>query len=1077
MATKTDEKTQQSSLDPRDIDSRFKDIMAGEGLDMTGYNDQAEAIERDLQKQREKEDQPELPKSADDTDGIRDAEESPDAIPFQPIRREERKKGFGGRFLGRNRALVYGGLGLSTGTLLIIAFLGALLPLKLDALISNMTAAASKVPRYAVEQRTEYLVTRALATRMLMLHNGVTSEVDGKLAFCGNGSVSVACSLFTTYTANVFEKQMDFNLSKTSKGVTLTVNPKGRQYLGGPATSWNIDLTRDGNWGNINDNITRTVRKIESHKDMRLYLRNTIDKKLGHKTIITRYLARKILMKKYGVRHWRAFETTREKWDKKILNTKMAIKVGLYENTVLKLSPRYGVWMSCFMDNKGVDACETLLKRTQAQVGTPPAEPPNPDSPEYDDYLRQKKQYDALQKIEKKVAGEVGEDVVTLASKRFVGFFTTKLLPALGVLDLVNMVMNVAKSVDDGVLTIVSNDMVAQAATGIAYGAASTSPTSGTGVLVNYEKMKAGDFTDTTGGEVVGVMSDLLDCEGSPLCAQQNGFLNISSIHSPVSAASGYQVECSTNGEKQTVILEPGELVCYNQRFNRDFTKDLRNEIWFQALMGFKDIWFGSGFGVIFNTINDLIGAAVGAAMDLLNQEPLKSFISNTFGALAEYFAPAIKYMSDLAFNPPYYGDDAPKGGNFNGVSTAKYLSENDLMVEGIGEDGEVWGGGGRYMSPEEVDRIAVYQDRKEEEYRNSLPWYARLFDVKVKGSLTQLALLQAPNTPEKAINFPSSMFASVMRSSIINAQPTNNQGVTNNPFNLHVHSYSLNDPVLTADPSVYTKGKCEELKQARLGSYTHHPEDPVGKTGTRLPTKVYAVADPCALEKMSVGASITSVDPAAEGALADPYSISVDPGGGGDGNATSTAAGWTREQLSQASDHIACAEGSEVVTESYTAHDDGKPIQIKLCKLTAVPVPSVASWNYEGVKVPVFASIISAKYVEMMKQLYEAGGRPVVLDSFRSYERQIEMRVNNGCARAIYDYQTCPGKPAAAVPGYSNHETGYATDFYRPDAGWSKVEDWLQANAATFCFEYLKSPLERWHWQPISLRTGAACT
>ncbi len=79
----------------------------------------------------------------------------------------------------------------------------------------------------------------------------------------------------------------------------------------------------------------------------------------------------------------------------------------------------------------------------------------------------------------------------------------------------------------------------------------------------------------------------------------------------------------------------------------------------------------------------------------------------------------------------------------------------------------------------------------------------------------------------------------------------------------------------------------------------------------------------------------------------------------------------------------------------------------------------------------------------------------------WRSYNMQREIRGINGCSKDSLPSSAC--RPATAVPGTSNHETGEALDFADSSTRNSQVHKWLKANASRFGFYNL--PSEPWHW------------
>lgn len=75
-----------------------------------------------------------------------------------------------------------------------------------------------------------------------------------------------------------------------------------------------------------------------------------------------------------------------------------------------------------------------------------------------------------------------------------------------------------------------------------------------------------------------------------------------------------------------------------------------------------------------------------------------------------------------------------------------------------------------------------------------------------------------------------------------------------------------------------------------------------------------------------------------------------------------------------------------------------------------------------------------------------------VVVSGYRTFDAQA----------ALYDKYLHHGGNLAAVPGYSNHQSGVAVDLNTDDLG---VYAWLERNAASFGF-HRTVPSELWHWE-----------
>lgn len=211
------------------------------------------------------------------------------------------------------------------GSLLAVFF--ALLPLKLEMFIQNITQQASAVPSYAIEKRTDYLVTRALATRLLVASGADIG--DGQLVFCGKGGIS--CHLYRTWKNDYFEKKL---------GLKITAQTGGRASLGSKARSWSNIEVRKG------EQLTDVVRHIDSNKEAKRYIKKQVRSVTRPTQIVTRYLATKALLKRFGIRRFSG-PTKLEKAKNGLAAAKTKLKSNIIRGTVGRITPRLSTYLSC----------------------------------------------------------------------------------------------------------------------------------------------------------------------------------------------------------------------------------------------------------------------------------------------------------------------------------------------------------------------------------------------------------------------------------------------------------------------------------------------------------------------------------------------------------------------------------------------------------------------------------------------------------------------------------------------------------------------------------------------------------
>lgn len=710
-------------------------------------------------------------------------------------------KGMSKKKKGGIVALLTGGI----GGLLIAAFL-AILPMKIEAFVQNISKKVDAVPEYAVKQRTSYLVTHTIALRMFQMGHPGDSVV-----FCKGGTVG--CSLFKTYTTNFIEKKYDLKMTRLGNGSTIKIVPGGRTSLGGKATSWSFDVSGSNDFKG-------TIKRIETNKEMKSFIKDHVAKRIDDKHlggIVKRYLARKILMSKYGVTKWRGFEKTKTK----IADIKTNIKASMIKNTIGRVSQRAGLYFGCINGDSTATCARTIDKI-------------HGDSAE-GDAAREKYLGDATP------TGDESEKVI---QKFFSKQILSKIAGPVGFIMMADMILEAMHNIDNGSLDVVGQDMVAQVDTGYAFG-------DDTGVVTNAEKAMTGDGDLA----VLGQLSQTLDgATSSPLMAADNGLG--SPQFSALTGGASNNMSCTSSFNSTPQPIPKDQLVCNNQQFIRNYSKTLH------AIPGLGQLFsvasaYAAGPGKAIHPIvqaaNGAVSAAVSAALKVAKLIPgVSGLISTITGVLAG----PLKALLSLIFDPPPVGVGAGGGNNYVALRGALTNSANQTMEQGVDDNGDATGGGGNFLSNQQV---AAIQSSQMKDTATSNSAIASLFSPSIEGSLTQQLILTMPTQPStmlsSLLSIPSSLFSSISPQAHAISAAT-----LANPMNITPYGYAVNSSAFTASPDTYTPAYCAASAKAR--------EDSLKKTDG-WPVPIYTKDDPCALEKMAVGSLLT-----ADGVTDNPYSL-----------------------------------------------------------------------------------------------------------------------------------------------------------------------------------------------------------
>ena len=917
------------------------------------------------------------------------------------------------------------GLGIGGAGVSIPLIILSIMPLRMEMMIQNITGLASKVPEYAVQQRSEYIITRALAVRLLGAANN-TLDAESKLVFCKGGGV--ACSLFATYSNDYFEKKY---------GIEFKAEADGRTSLGGNAKNWTVDVKKG------DTDVDSVVKKITTNGEMKKLIFKELDRdKIPN--VVDRFLARRLLMKKFGVTTWRGPKAV-ENGVNKLSTIKTNLKTSIAKNTTNKIAPRLTTYITCLTDPA---VCKNLREinatKTPTTIKDPATDPEladlDHDSPEYKARVEAYNQQVNLQGLASG-ATETAEEIATETVAKNV--ITKKVIAlaggagaAIGLLDLAFSAIN---SVAEGSLSEINYDITTQVYTGFA-----------AEIQTANEQMKAGDADLDT----IGVLNSYFDSGNVPSgTVSAADTLNDGVDSSPlyqaesgqtVDTSKGLTVPCDdVNGNKVNTKLAPGELICDDQKVVRNYSQYFDKDPTGVVLAGAAKVWKSSVGAVI-----DTVGKAFG---DVLNAIPgFKEAVSGIMSLFKDGIDGIVNWVVGLFSKTPNVGPTASGADNHAALSAGIRVTNNALMEEGVDEEGNAMGGGGTVQTDATVARITDEQNRAEQDVFNSKPLLARIFDAQLTGSFVQQFVSRLPLSIESVARLPYSSLSQLFS----NASAATDSAVIN-PFNLPLYGYAPGDPALTADPGTYTEEQCAASAQARIDS--KYKDVSKGEI-----IAVYHKSDPCALEKMVVGSQLE-----VNGITDDTYSLKPVTAETGiikvrqasmekPSITTPRGNGWTLSPGVDYSTYVCDSRTKDIGT--YKNPDLG--FTVRLCEITAFP--SSSGTDIGASNANVVASVISANVMNMFTDAKAAGVSLGVTDGMRSKESG--------------DYTS-----------FSQHGRGLAIDIGSPRGGQTicftaggfsskaaaeaacsgnAAYAWLKANASKYGFQNLMNTLhEPWHW------------
>lgn len=160
-------------------------------------------------------------------------------------------------------------------------------------------------------------------------------------------------------------------------------------------------------------------------------------------------------------------------------------------------------------------------------------------------------------------------------------------------------------------------------------------------------------------------------------------------------------------------------------------------------------------------------------------------------------------------------------------------------------------------------------------------------------------------------------------------------------------------------------------------------------------------------------------------------------------GGAASSANSGSVDPTSDTSG-IPCPAG----TEDGGVQQDYGPNKVPAARIRICGIPGA---------IPAGSGVNSSAAANALAMINKAKTDGITLtgSAFRSYDTQVQLRIDHGCADDALPSGSC--HPPTARPGNSMHEVGLAIDFS------SYSFSWLSQNAGSFGFKNL--PSESWHW------------
>ncbi len=680
--------------------------------------------------------------------------------PGPTVAKPGQPKGFVGKWRSVAKWKRYASVGGIAAALmggLFLLFI-SLIPLKLQFVIQNIQQKVADVPQYAVERRLEYLTSDYLLKQM-----GARSAVTGDNIYLGNSFVD---TLYTNWKAVDYEK-----LIFDDMGIQIEkVDSVGRR---GEASSWRVTSDLGGRYDGLFDIDGKLTNKLNSKEMRRLIKDASIDKTKSHQ-VLKRYNMRRVLRRKYGVRSWRVFESTRESVRQTYLEKKFGLYKTLIENTVGRVSERYGLYLTCLL--KAGTNCSNIRKgvATNTDVGTT-------GNTDEDTDAHSKGQTEAENAADRKnsrvttaitdVLGSGDPDAPNFVDnlvkslrkftlKKFMGFFVS----GVGLLEVFSQIDS---AIESGAISTIVADKNAQLYVGYA-----------TTFLTINDQMTSGEAIDSK--DIAAVFEILEGFEESPVYQAEFGGLSDSNR---VLAAASIPRDCDGDGIDETV-LSPGELVCDNKK------------VVINAEETFTENEYYQGFSTIISTYRASAGKIVHFVLDITDKAVdvvVGDLITEVMGTLGvdKFLQTAFEFVFNWIFGATVTGAET-RGDAYDAIRAGIEIDSYELMED------DQFGGGGMLLNSEQIAQLDQHLDTERQTEKNNRSFFARIFSIN-KDSLLVLLVMEIPTNiasftnniarlPLNILSTSQNLFAFIVTPGAV-AQTS---GFTSNPFSVLQTGYTL---------------------------------------------------------------------------------------------------------------------------------------------------------------------------------------------------------------------------------------------------------------------------------------------
>ncbi len=802
-----------------------------------------------------------------------------------------------GGLLKSRRSKIIGGAGLGGGIVgIIIAAFMALIPLKIEHIISNLQNRFMSTSNNAISKETDSLFSRYITQRVLPSYTkcGSTISKSCSARIVGNKNNPVS-NLFDSWgnarLENRLASKYGIEFQYIKKGANahtwkISTNNTGLS-TGGKCTT----LCEIGEYGAGLKQIMESSSKSDIRQAIKASLDDALSKETKWKQVYTRYKVGRLLEEKYGIRRCLFFCGITDPINDKIATQKKAFQAMLIKKVILPRSTILANSVSCLLGAGSSSVCDLKPKEsgdpsTPATNGAPSSDFENTVTSNLNseaDSLASKTVDDMVKEaanVESKGLTKWLDEIVAPLIDKIAKNNALDAVPVVGEISAFNQAVRIGNQINNSSGLLVKIKYITVAASAVQLFSMYQTYSS---------EIHTGKITPTEVGSMVGSLSPgdrgtknipqvggVAGAEGTPLYQHYiNGVstsqatamassYNLASLFIPstlAATASGSSTKSSSAYKCQDGnSIQAGKLICPEENLTSGVGLAMGIKKFFDdsGLSTLITVW-NHTFGAIFNGVNWVIGTVLGPlisvgvkAVDKTCSVTGVNIVCTPYNELKKLAPVMLRGLINFLIPSPI-SNNMSGGRIFDMMSLGADVSGNDASHNILG---------GKLLSPKQVAQIYNEEQNKAIKTESTKPIFARLFDTSSDYSLISKIASYAPidtnggfvkgvigsilSTPLNLIGNFGKMFNTATYADV-SAEP--------DPFAVAQYGYP-SDYTFASDPEQYWNDHCDNNASDAYVKNNTWNKDALANLDPNTNMPINNTVNECLLLKATIGAA-----------------------------------------------------------------------------------------------------------------------------------------------------------------------------------------------------------------------------